>query len=491
MNVDVLIVGAGFGGMCAGAQLREAGHTDFVILEKDAGLGGTWRANRYPGAACDVPSHLYSLSFARSSEWTRRFASQPEILAYMERCAERLGLQPHFRFGTEVVSATWNDAAARWTVTTRHGDVYEARFLIAATGGLSRPRLPDISGLDTFEGPMVHSARWDPDVRYDGARIGVIGTGASAVQIVPELAPVARSVTLFQRTPPWILPREDRAYRPWERTAFRTVPGLTWLVRMRQYWRMEMRGVAFLSDRPRLSRMVEGWCRAHIENQVPDPVLRQALTPTYNVGCKRVLLSDEYYPALCRDDVELVTHGIDRVDPSGLYTVDGRHHDFDVLVLCTGFRASDDMAPFPIQGRAGADLKSQWAAGGTAYLGTMVSGFPNLFVIVGPNTGLGHNSMIFMIECQVRYILSILDTLRTRGSRSVDVKAEAQDAFQGWLTERMGNTVWVRGGCNSWYLSPDGRNTTLWPAFTVDFERKTRLPDIADFDWERPSQTGR
>ena len=486
MDVDVVIVGSGFGGLCAGARLRQRGHTDFVILEKDDGVGGTWRANTYPGAACDVPSHLYSFSFARSAAWSRRYAPQHEILAYLEGCVDRFGLGPHLRFGSEVVSARFEGGhaeGARWHVRTRDGASYRARMLVTATGGLSRPKRPDIPGLDTFAGPVLHSARWDHDVPLDGARVGVIGTGASAIQVVPALAPRVGQLTVFQRTPPWILPRHDRPYTALERSALRHVPGLGWLVRMWLYWRHEVRATAFVRDVPRIRRLVEGWAQRHLAAQVPDEALRHALTPGYAIGCKRILLSDDYYPALTQPHVGLVTDPIVRVDPRGVHTASGAHHELDRLVLCTGFAAAEDMAPFEIIGRDGADLRERWQRGGSAYLGTMVAGFPNLFVLVGPNTGLGHSSMVFMIECQVRYMLALLRSLRRRGGRTVEVTDDAQQGFEAWLQARMGSTVWVRGGCQSWYLSEDGRNTTLWPAFTLDFERRTRAPVPAHFRW--------
>lgn len=484
MDVEVVVVGSGFGGLCTGAQLRHSGHTDFVILERHHQLGGTWSANTYPGAACDVPSYLYSLSFASSVAWTRRYAPQPEILAYLQEVATRCGLEPHLRFGTEVVSATFDEADGRWIVATASGEVYRCRFLVTATGGLTRPRNPDIAGLDTFEGPVVHSARWDHDVSLDGARVGVIGTGASAIQIVPAIAPRVAGLTVFQRTPPWILSRQDRAYRPWERAALRTVPGLAWALRVLQYWRLEYRAIAFVRHVPRLRRMVEGWAREHLESQVADPDLRARLTPTYEIGCKRVLLSDDYYPALQQSHVALVTDPITGIDRTGVHTSDGQHHALDALVLCTGFTAAEDMAPFTVVGRGQRDLRELWSEGGSAYLGTMVSGFPNLFVLTGPNTGLGHTSMVFMIECQVRYILATLAQLRRRGGRTVEVTEGAQTEFGAWLRRRMGSTVWVRGGCTSWYLSPSGDNHTLWPGFTVEFERRTRSPRPGDFRWE-------
>lgn len=483
MDIDVVVVGAGFGGLCTGARLREQGLTDFVILEKDDGPGGTWRANHYPGAACDVPSHLYSFSFARSPDWSHRYAPQAEILAYLEGCAERFGLVPHLRFGTEVVSATWREEDERWEVRTRHGDVFRARFVVSAAGGLTRPKKPDIEGLDTFAGPVLHSARWNHEVSFEGQRAGVIGSGASAIQVVPQITPLVSHLSLFQRSAPWILPREDRAYRAWEKAALRYVPGLTWLVRNAIYWRHEVRATALVRHVPRIREMAEGWGRAHLEAQVSDPELRAKLTPTYAMGCKRVLLADDYYPAVSQPHVDLVTSSITRIDETGVHTEDGRHHPLDVLVLCTGFHAAEDMAPFPLVGREGRDLKAEWADGGSAYLGTMVTGFPNLFVIIGPNTGLGHNSMIFIIECQVRYILAAMRTMQRRGVTTLEVRPEAQARYDDWLGSRMGTTVWTQGGCQSWYLTEDGRNTTLWPGYTLEFERRTRAPDPADFAW--------
>lgn len=477
MDIDVVVVGAGFGGLCAGLQLLRRGRRDFVILEKDDGVGGTWYANRYPGAACDVPSHLYSLSFARSTSWSRHYPPQSELHDYLERVAEEGGLRPHLRLSTEVESAEWDESAQRWDVRTQGGDRYRARVLVTATGGLSRPSVPDLPGLEDFAGPVVHSARWDPGVPIDDARVGVIGTGASAIQVVPAIVDRVDRMTVFQRTPPWILPRHDRPIPGWQRGLLRTVPGLAWAYRNLLYWRHEVRAVAFVREVPAIRRTVSARALAHLEAQVPDPELRERLTPAYTIGCKRILLSDDYYPAVARDHVDVVTSSIERVESDGVRTVDGVHHPLDVLVMCTGFQTTEDMAPFPIVGREGRNLRDEWLDGGAGYLGTMVSGFPNLFTIVGPNTGVGHTSMVFVIECQVRYVLAALDLIDRRDGQAIEVRADAQAEFNDWLVRRTDHTVWTQGGCSSWYLTADGRNPTLWPDFTLTFERRTRRPD--------------
>ncbi|HHO51742.1 MAG TPA: NAD(P)/FAD-dependent oxidoreductase [Deltaproteobacteria bacterium] len=464
-----------------GAQLERAGVEDFLILERGDGLGGTWRVNTYPGAACDVPSHLYSFSFAPKPDWSRRYAPQAEILDYIEGCAERFGVGPHVRAHTEVTDAAFDEATGRWRVQTGDGRRFGAAVVVLATGGLSRPRVPRIPGLDTFAGPVMHSAGWRHDLDLDGLRVGVVGTGASAIQVVPGIVDRVGQLLVFQRTPPWILPRGDRAFTAIERAALERILGLRWLYRQWIYWTTELAALAFVRF-PGLLRWAGHWGTAHLHRQIEDPALRRALTPGYTMGCKRILLSDDYYPALASEHTALVTSPIEAIDVAGVCTADGVHHPLDALILCTGFHAAEQMAPFPIRGRAGRSLSEVWASGASAYLGTAVHGFPNLFLLVGPNTGLGHSSMIFVIESQVRFILGALDALRRRDLVWMDVRSGAQERFNRWLQRRMGRTVWQQGGCRSWYQTSDGRNTTLWPGFTFDFARRTRRPRLADFE---------
>lgn len=471
----VLIVGSGFAGLCMGIRLLQQGHFAFTILEQADRLGGTWRDNVYPGCACDVQSHLYSFSFAPNPAWTRMFPTQPEILDYMERCADRFGLRPHLRFGVTVTGASFDEAEGLWTVTTASGEALRARVLVAACGGLSVPAYPDVPGLERFAGTTFHSARWRHDVDLAGKRVAVIGTGASAIQFVPRIAPRVGRLSLFQRTPPWILPKPDRAITGGERRAFERAPWTQRLYRRWIYCYLETRVLPF-TIHPGIMRLIQRTALRYLERSVADPALRARLTPDYTIGCKRVLISNDYYPALQRSNVELVTDAIERVTPRGVVTRDGRERAADVLILGTGFQASERLAPFPLAGRGGRDLAGSSPDGPEAFLGTVVSGFPNLFWLVGPNTGLGHSSMIYMIEAQVELAMRCLRAMKERRLRFMDVRPEQQTAFNQRLQARLARTVWA-SGCTSWYRTSSGKNTTLWPGFTWEFRlRAARAP---------------
>ncbi len=475
----VLMVGAGFAGLGMAIRLSQAGFDDFVVLEKSGGVGGTWRANRYPGAACDVESHLYSFSFAPNPDWSRAFAPQSEILAYLERCADHFGVRPKIRFGAEVVRAEFDERRALWRVTLASGDELEAEVLVTGTGGLSRPALPEIPGLESFAGEAFHSARWPEGDDLGGLRVGVIGTGASAIQIVPAIAAGVRELSVFQRTPPWILPKQDRPIGAAERARFRRFPALQRVARLEQYLRHELYALGFVTE-PKILRFAERMAKDYLRQSVPDPALREKLQPRYAMGCKRVLLSNDYYPALLRENVELVTEPIERVEPAGVRTRDGRLRELDRIVLATGFCAAEPAHPFAIRGLGGRDLGHVWRDGAEAYLGTTVSGFPNFFTIVGPNTGLGHSSMVLMIESQIRYILGCLELMRARELSWVDVKPDVQDRYNRALHARLDRTVWA-SDCTSWYKTKSGKNTTLWPGFTFEFWLKTRRFDAHDY----------
>lgn len=471
-ELAAVIVGAGFSGLCAGIQLRRAGITGFVILEQADGVGGTWRANAYPGAACDIPSHLYSYSFEPNPGWSRAYGGQPEILAYLERCADKYGLRPHLRLGTRATRAAYDEATGSWTVETADGRRFHARSLILGNGALHLPAVPELPGLSSFAGRAFHSARWDASRDLTGQRVAVIGTGASAIQIVPEIAPRASQLHVFQRTPPWIVPKADRPIAARERWVLEHVPGAHWLRRTGLYWLMESRVLGF-AFAPRVNRLAERLVRSHLARAVPDPELRRRLTPSYRLGCKRVLISNDYYPALARPNVELVTDAISGVEPGGIRTADGRLREVDTIVFGTGFRVADYLASMEIVGAGGAELNAAWHGSGVrSFLGISVSGFPNLFLLMGPNTGLGHNSMIFMIEAQVRYAVSALVEMQRRGLASIDVRPDAERAFRDELAHKLAGTVWT-SGCNSWYLAPDGA-ALLWPGFTFDYWRRTR-----------------
>jgi len=461
-------------------RLKEAGIPDFTILEQADEIGGTWRDNVYPGAACDVESHLYSFSFEPNPGWTRTFASQPEILAYLLHCTEKFGLRPYIRFKTAVTRADFDERAGFWTLETGRGERLRARALVLGCGGLSRPAYPEIAGLKTFEGRVFHSARWDRTADLQGKRVAVIGTGASAIQIIPAIAPKVERLYVYQRTPPWILPKPDRPIESFKQARFRRLPLLQRLARVAIYWKREVLGLAFVFW-PALLRAGQHWARRYLAKGVADPVLRAKLVPSYTMGCKRILPTNDYYPALARENVEVVTEAIEAVRGPGIVTRDGKERAVDVIVLATGFRAAEQVAPFEIVGRASQKLDDVWMSGAEAYLGTTVSGFPNLFFIVGPNTGLGHNSMVFMIESQARYILSSIRTMRARNLDVVDVLPEVQRRYNDRLAARFRKSVWATG-CKSWYQTQDGKNTTLWPGFTFEFRMKTRRFDASDYE---------
>ena len=475
--LQAVVVGAGFSGIAAGIALAKAGQA-FVILEKAGGVGGTWRDNTYPGAACDIPSHLYSYSFEPNPRWSRAYGGQPEILAYIEHCATKYGLRPHLRFGAEVVRAAWDERTATWTVHTRTA-TYVARTLILGNGALHVPQIPDLPGLATFAGKTFHSARWDHGYDLAGKRVGVIGTGASAIQIVPEVAKQAAHLDVFQRTPPWIMPKADRSMTSREQWLLAHVPGAHWLRRTGLYWMFESRVLGF-AFAPKVNALAERLVLKHLAKVVPDPALRAKLTPDYRLGCKRVLLSNDYYPALARDNVALVTDGIAAIEPRGVRTTDGTLHELDALIFGTGFRVVDYLASMQILGRDGADLNEVWRRDHVRnYLGINVAGFPNLFLLMGPNTGLGHNSMVFMIEAQVHYAVAALEAIQRGRLDSLDVTPAAERAFGDELRAKLAKTVWT-SGCASWYQAPDGQ-VLLWPGFTFDYWRRTRRVDLTAY----------
>jgi cation diffusion facilitator CzcD-associated flavoprotein CzcO len=480
-ELAAIIVGAGFSGLCAGIGLKRAGIDDFVILEKADRVGGTWRDNVYPGAACDIPSHLYSYSFEPNAKWKRAYGGQPEILEYLEMCATKYGLRPHLRFGMRVARCEYDEASGTWCVHTGVGDAQAlvARSLILGNGALHIPQIPELPGLASFRGKQFHSARWDHSYDLTGKRVGVIGTGASSIQFVPQIAPKVARLDLFQRTPPWVVPKADRPIGSREQWMLEHVPGAHWLRRTGLYWLMESRVLGF-AFAPKINQLAERMVLRHLAKQVPDRELRQKLTPSYRMGCKRVLISNDYYPALNRDNVELVTDGIAAIEPSGIRTTDGVLHELDAIVFGTGFKVVDYVSSMRIVGRRGVDLNTVWSKQVRNYLGISVSGFPNLFLLMGPNTGLGHNSMIFMIEAQARYAVDAILAMHRNSLASLDVRPEIEQAFRAELAKKMENTVWT-SGCNSWYMAPDGE-VLLWPGFTFDYWWRTRHVDLTAYE---------
>lgn len=471
-HARIAIVGAGFSGLGMGIRLKQAGIDDFVILERADELGGTWRDNTYPGCSCDVPSHLYSYSFEANPDWGRFYAPQAEILDYLRRCARRHGLLPHIRFGTEVLESRWDEARRLWRATTDRGEL-TSDVAISAVGGLTEPAVPDLPGIERFAGTTFHSARWNHEHDLTGRRVAVIGTGASSAQFVPEIQPQVERLVLFQRTAPWVLPRSDRAMSRFERRLLRRVPGMRQLLRGGIFATFESATPVFLGNRTLLAAL-ERFGRWHLRRQVPDRELRRRLRPDYRIGCKRIILADDYYPALTRPNVDVVTEGIREVRARSIVSADGAEHEVDTIIFGTGFRIWDQPNLSRIRGRGGRTIAEVWDGFPQAYLGTAVAGFPNFFMLVGPNTGQGNNSVLNMIESQVSYVLAALREMEGRGARTVEVRKEVQDAFNAELQERHEGTVWSSGGCQSWYLTPDGRNPTIWPGWTLEYRRRTR-----------------
>ncbi|MFI6320255.1 flavin-containing monooxygenase [Nonomuraea sp. NPDC050556] len=453
-------------------KLKQAGYHDFVILEKAADLGGTWRDNTYPGCACDVPSHMYSFSFELNPNWSRMFSPQEEIWEYMRACVDKYGIAPHFRFGKQVTSLEYDDHQRDWEISTADGATLRAKAVVSGIGALHVPKFPEIKGRETFKGPSFHSAEWDHDVSLDGKRVAVIGTGASAIQFVPQIAPSVEKLTLFQRTPPWIQPKPDFAIPSRMRKVLR-LPGMARAMRNSIYWVLETRALGFTID-PKLMKVHESMARKHLENQVPDPALRAKLTPDYTIGCKRILISSDYYPALTRQNVSVVTDGISEIRERSVVDSSGVEHEVDVIVYATGFKVTDALQEQHIVGRGGVKLQDAWQDGIEAYYGITTAGFPNLFFLLGPNTGLGHNSVVFMIESQVRYVMDCLHLLSKTQARAIDVKPGRQRAYNRRLQERLDPLVWNEGGCNSWYLDEHGVNRTIWPGFTFEYWARTR-----------------
>lgn len=482
-HVRFLVIGAGFSGLAMAARLRQRGETDLLVLERAEQVGGTWHHNTYPGAACDIRSDLYSFSFAQNPDWTSLYAGQAEIKAYLERTVDDLGLRPYLRLGTEVREARWDDEAALWRVGTDQGS-WTAEVLVSGAGPLVQPRWPAIPGLDTFTGPRLHSSAWDHDVDLRGVRVAVIGTGASAAQLVPQVARQASHLTVFQRTPPWVVPRRDRGTSARRRELFRRFPPLQRLSRERIFRRNDLTHLA-LADR-RVGWLLKQLALAHLRHQVADPVLRAALTPTYRPGCKRLVVSDDYYPALARDDVDLVTADITEVTATRVRTADGTAREVDVLVCSTGYLATDPPVARILVGRDGRTLAEHWADGGMQALrGTTVAGFPNLVFLVGPNTALGHNSIVHIIESQVGYALQALDRaavgLASDRRAVVEPTLQAQQRWSARMADDLASSVWVTGGCTSFYLDSRGRNTTLWPHRAAAFRRAVDRVDPSEY----------
>ncbi|WP_271195936.1 flavin-containing monooxygenase [Pseudomonas turukhanskensis] len=478
--VRVLIIGAGFAGMGLAIQLQRAGITDVLLLEKASDLGGTWRDNRYPGAACDVPSHLYSFSFAPKTDWSRKFAPQAEIFAYQQQLADTYNLRPRIRFNTEVSNAVFDAEAGLWQVTCTDGTVFSAPALVTACGQLNRPLLPRVAGLETFKGEAFHSARWNAKYDLSGKRVAVIGTGASAIQFIPQIAPKVAQLHVFQRSAAYVIGKPDRAYRPWELAVMRRLPWLQKIDRGLKYVQHEARVLAFTVV-PQVMKAMRLNFRWYLHRSISDPALRQRLVPDYPMGCKRILISNDYYPALARANVEVVDGEITEVTETGVRTADGRERTVDAIIYGTGFAATDFLAPMQITGLNGRDLNEAWKEGAEAYLGISVSGFPNLFILYGPNTNLGHNSILYMLESQFAYVVGGIQQLQQHQLRYMDLKPTVQAAFNHRLQKAVDHSIWQQG-CDSWYKTASGKNTVNWPGFTFTYRHYTRRPELANYD---------
>ncbi len=479
-HTHIAIVGSGFAGMGAAIRLREHGFNDFAIFERADDVGGTWRDNTYPGCACDVESVLYSYSFDQNPNWSRSFSPQPEIQTYLQGVYRDKELQPKTRFGHEVLDARWDEASKRWHIDTSKG-FYTADVLVSGMGGLCEPAYPSIKGLDTFEGKTFHSARWDHDYDLSGKRVGVIGTGASAIQFVPQIQPKVKQLTLFQRTPAWIIPRHDRAISEREHELFGKYPALLHFMRGIVYVRRELFVLGFKN--PTIMRLVEQVSKLHLRKAIQDPVLRKKLTPSFRLGCKRILISNDYYPSLTQPNVHVETHGIKEIRAHSIVTTDGVEHEVDALVFGTGFKVADMPLGHIVHARDGRSLHEHWQGSPEAHLGTMVKDVPNFFTILGPNTGLGHTSMVLQIESQVNLLIGALEHMREKKQRTIEPRPEAQARFVDSIAGLTEGTVWTGGGCKSWYLDENGKNSILWPTFTFTFRRQARFrPEEYLFD---------
>jgi cation diffusion facilitator CzcD-associated flavoprotein CzcO len=474
-QVTFVIIGSGFSGLGAAIRLQQAGHRDMIILERAGDVGGTWRDNTYPGCRCDVQSNLYSYSFALKPDWSESYPSQPELWEYLRQIASRHGLARYLRFGHDVTAARWDEEAGRWLISTTKGQ-FAARYLIAGVGALVEPSLPDIPRIETFAGTIMHSARWDGGWRPEGRRVAVVGTGASAIQIVPSIQPAVEHLTVFQRTAPFVVPHNNHPVKPRTKVLYRALPPAQRANRLAVYWMRELLAYGFVRN-PKILKRAEAVWRKHMHSAITDEATRSQLTPTYDLGCKRVLPSNDFYPALARANVSLVTEKIIEFRPDGVVTADGAEHKVDTVILATGFHVTDNPMFGKVAGRGGRTLAEAF---GQTYLGTVVPGFPNYFQLTGANTGLGHSSMLLMIESQLNLIVDAIEQVEAAGGGPCEVRTDVAAGYNARLQRRLPTTVWG-SGCSSWYLDSQGRNLTIWPGFTFSFRRRTRRFEPADF----------
>lgn len=486
--IGVAIIGAGFAGIGAAIRLQQQGITDFVVFERDTRVGGTWRDNTYPGAACDIPSRLYSYSFAPNPDWSHTYSGSAEILDYVDQMVASAGLGPRIRFEHDVTGLVYDQAAGHWSVAFEDREPVHARAVIVASGPLANPSLPDIDGIDTYEGTTIHSARWDHDYDFTGKKVAVIGTGASAVQIIPRLVEAAESVKVFQRTPGWVLPRFNGRTPDWLRRMYAAAPVTEKAVRSAWFWGHESVALGVVWDSP-FTRVVEAISRANLRRQVKDSWLRRQLTPDFAAGCKRLLMTSDYYPALQAENCKLVTWPIARLSPRGIRTVEGIEHQFDAIVFATGFEVCKAGTPFSIIGVDGRDLASEWSRGAYAYRSVAVSGYPNLFFTFGPNSGPGHSSALVYMEAQIDYIVEAIGALLRFGWKALDVRPDAQARFNDDIQRRLRATTW-NSGCQSWYLTEDGFNATMFPGFATQYVGQLKSVDLRDYKITAPERDG-
>src|SRR5689334_11008013 len=482
VHTRALIIGSGFSGLGMAIALQQQ-NVDFVILEKADDIGGTWRDNTYPGCACDIPSHMYSFSFEPKPDWTHMWSFQPEIQQYLQGVTDKYGLRRYIQFNSHVDRAHWDDDEKRWHVYTKDGREFVAQFLISGAGGLHIPLIPDFEGLSDYEGVVFHSAQWDHSVDLAGKRVAVIGTGASAIQIVPEIVKDVGALQLYQRTPAWVMPRPNNPIPPWMQRTFTNVPGTRAAMRAGIYWIHEAVGFA-MTKQPRLLKLGELMGKANIRRSVKDPELRRKLTPNYRAGCKRILNSDTYYRGIADPKTEVITDRIGGFTKTGIVTEDGTERDVDVVVCATGFHVTDSYTYVDIKGRNGEDLVDRWNREGIAALrGITIADMPNLFFLLGPNTALGHNSVVFMIESQIHYVADAIATCDKLGAQALAPTRAAQDRFNDELQAKLTESVWNSGGCSSWYLDEHGKNTVLWGGYTWQYWRATRGVKPAEYQF--------
>lgn len=476
---QVLIIGAGFAGLGSAIRLRQAGIDDVVILERGSDVGGTWRDNQYPGAACDIPSNLYSYSFAQNPDWSRSFSGAKEILGYIHHLVDAFQLRPLIRFRKNVTGLSFDEKAGLWTASIKGGESLQARAVVMAQGPLSNSSWPAIPGLEKFEGHKIHSARWDHDYDFTGKRVAVIGTGASGVQIIPELVKQAGLVKVFQRTPAWVFPRPDFSTPQWNKTLFRKVPAAQTALRKALYWTHESMALSVIWNSP-LTAVGERLALAHLKHQVKDSWMRRQLTPNFRLGCKRVLVSNEYYPALQAPNCKLITWPIVCISAKGVRTVEGVEHQFDCIVFATGFDVSKSGTPFPVSGVGGRELSQEWSRGAQAYKSINVAGYPNLFLTFGPNSGPGHNSALVYMESQIDYLVQGIQAILGRNLKALDVKPQVQARYNEQIQKRLARTNW-NSGCKSWYLTEDGYNATMYPGFATQYAKQMETLELDDY----------